>query len=115
TGAFNTVHAGQMIFVESTAEGQEGHFYEMVDAAQVLQRRKAHLTELDFKFHFYPWWRHPGYRLDYDVPLTVNNEAYFDKLAAGGIELDEDQRAWYAKKAIEQGDDMGQWSWPPRE
>src|SRR3990167_1991070 len=29
TGAFNTVHAGQLIWVESTAEGQDGDFYQM--------------------------------------------------------------------------------------
>jgi hypothetical protein len=28
TGALNTVQAGQVIFIESTAEGREGHFYD---------------------------------------------------------------------------------------
>src|ERR1700730_8167795 len=34
TGALNTVQAGQMVFIESTAEGQEGHFFNLCDRAQ---------------------------------------------------------------------------------
>lgn len=105
TGAFNTVHAGQMIFVESTAEGQEGHFYEMVDAAQVLQRRKAYLTELDFKFHFYPWYRHPGYALDHSqVTIPTDMGDYFERLRVNeDVQLTADQKAWYVVKQRQQG------------
>ena len=42
TGALNTVEAGQFIVIESTAEGQEGPFYEMTQRARtraVLGRR----------------------------------------------------------------------------
>jgi hypothetical protein len=38
TGALNTVQAGQVVFVESTAEGQEGHFFQLWNEAQALQR-----------------------------------------------------------------------------
>ena len=31
TGALNTVEAGQFVVIESTAEGQEGAFYEMTE------------------------------------------------------------------------------------
>ena len=106
TGAFNTVHPGNIIFVESTAEGQEGDFHDMCQRAQAADRKGDELTPMDFKFHFYPWWRHPGYRLNYDVPLSAETEAYFAKLESDGIALDDEQRAWYAKKAIEQGEDM---------
>lgn len=107
TGAFNTVHAGQQIWVESTAEGQEGDFYDMCQTAQELQRRKAKLTTLDFKFHFYPWWRHPDYQLGPDgVEFTKANDKYFSKLEALGIHLTERQKAWYVKKADQQKSDM---------
>jgi hypothetical protein len=33
TGAVNTVEAGQVVFVESTAKGQKGHFYQLCDEA----------------------------------------------------------------------------------
>ena len=38
TGALNTIEAGQMAWIESTAEGQEGRFYEMCEAAQSKER-----------------------------------------------------------------------------
>ena len=106
TGALNTVHAGNIVFVESTAEGQDGEFHDMCQRSQAAARMGTELTPMDYKFHFYPWWQHPGYRLGYDVDLTSEDAAYFGKLAKAGIDLDDEQRAWYAKKAIEQGDDM---------
>ena len=106
TGALNTVHAGQKIWIESTAEGQDGDFYEKSILAQQLQRSKAELTPLDFKFHFFPWWRHPEYRLDADVVIDSEAAAYFDKLASQGIILSREQKAWYVKKSAQQGEDM---------
>ena len=38
TGALNTVQAGQVVFIESTAEGQEGHFFEVCQTAQSKAR-----------------------------------------------------------------------------
>lgn len=63
TGALNTVHAGQYITIESTAEGRDGHFYRMVKDAQDKQDRALEPGILDFKLHFYPWWKEPSYRL----------------------------------------------------
>lgn len=106
SGAFNTVHVGQRIVVESTAEGQEGHFFEMCQVAQKLQQQGAALTALDFKFHFAPWWTSPEYALDADVVITDEMAEYFAKLAAKGIALSREQKAWYVKKAIQQDDAM---------
>jgi hypothetical protein len=41
TGAINTVQAGQVVFVESAAEGQEGHFFQLCDEAQALRPHPA--------------------------------------------------------------------------
>lgn len=110
TGAFNTVHAGQMIFVESTAEGQGGEFYDLVKVAQNLADTRAKLTALDPKFHFYPWWVHPDYRLSDNETLatTIVKERadYFEGLEQAGIRLTDNQKAWYVKKADLMGDDM---------
>ena len=105
TGAFNTVHAGQVIFVESTAEGQDGHFYEMIQEAQTLRRRGVPLTELDFKFHFFPWFNHPGYVLDpTKVSVPRDRVEYFDRLFRDhDIRLSIEQKAWYVAKARQQG------------
>lgn len=107
TGALNTVHAGQIVFIESTAEGQAGHFYDLCQAAQTRQRLGSRLTALDFKFHFFPWWKHPTYRLEGEaVTLTAEQEEYFASLREQGIALDDAQKAWYVKKAEEQQEEM---------
>jgi hypothetical protein len=108
TGALNTVQAGQVAFIESTAEGQEGHFFELCETAQAKQRMCTALTPLDFKFHFFPWWKCPDYQLDpAGVVIPEPMARYFDKLRdTGGIELNDRQRAWYVKKAETQAADM---------
>lgn len=108
TGALNAVQAGQVVFIESTAEGKEGHFFDMCEAAQVKLRRGAPLTPLDFKFHFFPWWKAPEYAIDPDGVVIENQfRTYFDKLeATAGIALTPAQQAWYMKKAETQLADM---------
>ena len=106
TGALNTVHAGQIIFIESTAEGREGHFYEMTEGARAMIGK--HHTPLDFKFHFFAWMDRPDYRLD-PTGVLIGDEMrrYFEDLEANhGVKLDDAQRAWYAKKHITQQEDM---------
>lgn len=107
TGALNTVQAGQIVFIESTAEGQGGHYYELCEQAQSKARLETPLTKLDFKFHFYPWWRSPEYAIDpTGVEIPASLQEYFFKLEAGGIKLSLEQKAWYVKKAEVQQDDM---------
>lgn len=106
TGALNTVHAGQEIFIESTAEGQAGHFYDLCQTAQSLQRRGIELTALDFKFHFFPWHEDPKYVLHENVPIPQEMAEYFERLASQGIALTPEQQSWYVKKAEQQGDDI---------
>jgi len=108
SGALNTVQAGQIVFIESTAEGQDGHFFELCETAQSQQRTGVPLTELDFKFMFYPWWREPGYQIDpAGVVIPSFYGEYFGRLKAEhGIELTDAQKAWYVKKAEQQQEDM---------
>jgi len=108
TGALNTVQSGQVVFIESTAEGQEGHFFEVCQAAQTKQRSGSHLTALDFKFHFFPWWESPEYQIDpAGVVISDDMRRYFDKLKeTKGIDLNDRQQAWYVKKAEIQLSDM---------
>ena len=100
TGAFNTVAPGQSIFVESTAEGRGGAYYELDKTARQLADSKASLTQLDFKHHFYAWWRKPTNRLDpKGVVVTKEMQDYFrDAELATGQKFDPAQRAWYVKK-----------------
>ncbi len=108
TGALNTVQAGQIIFIESTAEGQEGHFYDLCEIAKTKTRMGSELTPLDFKFHFFPWWKSDEYELDHkNVVIPAPFMTYFEKLEANsGIILSPAKRAWYVKKAENQLGDM---------
>ena len=101
TGAINSVHAGQMISIESTAEGREGHFYRLVMQAKKLHDEGKRLTPLDFKFHFFPWWLDARYvlRKAEFVVLTSEDDEYFNNLKRRhGIELSIEQQRWYVKK-----------------
>lgn len=108
TGALNTVQAGQCVFIESTAEGRHGYFFEYCKAAQDADKLGKKLTELDFKFFFFPWWKHPDYVLDPDgVVITREDRDYFEQLRQQhGIELTSEQKAWYVKKKETQGEEM---------
>lgn len=107
TGAINTIEAGQVAWIESTAEGQEGRFYDMCETAQAKQRIGTKLTSLDWKFHFFPWWKEPSYVLDpRDVIVPDSIAKYLKELVAEGINITPEQAAWYAKKAETQREDM---------
>lgn len=108
TGALNTIHAGQVGFIESTAEGREGAFFEQCQIARNLKRQDAKLTKLDWKFHFYNWTWRDDYRLDPEsVVITSENREYFEKIEAEtGHPISPEQRAWYVKKKVTQGEDM---------
>jgi hypothetical protein len=110
TGAFNAVEAGQFIAVESTAEGEGGYFHDMVMEAKRRAERQAPRTALDWKLHFFPWWRDPTYALsDADtsrVVLSAEDDRYFDRLHDQGIDLSPNQEAWYARKRATQQDAM---------
>lgn len=109
TGAFGTVHKGQMIFVESTAEGAAGDFHDLVSQAQADQQEGRKLGPQDFKLHFFPWWQHEGYTEDPEnVVVTSDLADYFAKLRSeSGIDLTPGQQAWYVGKRRMVGpDDM---------
>ncbi|MEQ9643533.1 MAG: terminase [Alphaproteobacteria bacterium] len=108
TGALNAVAPGRQVWIESTAQGREGEFYELVQRARELERRGIPLSDLDFRFHFFPWWQERSYRLDpADAPVEAEVARYFDDLRERhGIVLTREQMAWYARKAATQGEAM---------
>jgi len=54
TGSLNTLPKNAECVIESTAEGIDGHFWELCQNS--MSAEVEHLTELDFKFFFFPWW-----------------------------------------------------------
>ena len=107
TGAIESVPLDGMVFVESTAEGRDGAFYNMAIEAKKLHDGHKKLTALDYKFHFFPWWRDPDYVLDPGgVLITTEDLTYFKDLEAQGIKLTDGQKAWWVKKYQKLGDEM---------
>jgi hypothetical protein len=101
TGAFPAVAVGNMVFVESTAEGQDGYFYDYAMEGLAAQREGRKLSARSFRVHFFAWWQKENNRLDPEtVEITDNFALYFDKLAAErGIYLDDWQKAWYVNES----------------
>ncbi len=107
TGSLPAVHAGGLIFIESTAEGTGGHFYEMVKEAEKRGLREP--NDMEFKLHFYPWWKKQSYRLDPEgVLIEVEVIDYFNELEEKGVFVDDAQVAWYAAKKRILKEDMKQ-------
>ncbi len=106
TGSLNTVAPGQYIFIESTAEGRSGYFYDICKRAQEDRESKKELSKLDFKFHFFPWYKEIEYRIGNTFAINLEMQAYFDHLQSLDIKLDEEQKAWYIAKETTQKDDM---------
>ena len=64
TGSLQTVSAGKNIYIESTAEGKQGFFFDMTQKAFDHEKSGKDFTDMDFKPFFFPWWKHPEYVLN---------------------------------------------------
>ncbi|UDQ98632.1 terminase [Lentisphaerota bacterium WC36G] len=113
TGTLNSISSDGIVIIESTAEGREGLFFDMCQKAMYNAKKSQPLTALDYKFHFFPWWKNPDYSLNVSakeqqqiiVPERLSE--YFAKLALDeNIILTENQKLWYALKETEQGDEI---------
>jgi hypothetical protein len=109
TGAFESVAAGNMLFIESTAEGMGGYFHDYTMEALKAAQERAHLTALDWKLHFYPWYAKPAYQLPpQGVTIAPKQAQYFRDLEAKtGTKLTAEQKAWWVKKKAGLMNDMG--------
>lgn len=106
SGSLPTVPIDGKIWIESTAEGRSGHFYELSTETQQAKQLETPLTTLDFKFHFYAWHEDDANRLEGNVIGIHQWDDYFKSLEVQGVPLDDAQKAWYVKTAQTQRDDM---------
>ncbi|MEG0025096.1 MAG: hypothetical protein RR719_07105 [Akkermansia sp.] len=109
TGSLNSIDQGGVIILESTHEGgQYGLNYRLVSEAMDLVGKS--LFPLDPKFWFFSWVEQPEYRIK-GASFSGNPELvkYFASLKIEyGINLDEEQMAWYESKMRTQGYKMRQ-------
>ena len=107
TGAFEAVPLGGVITLESTAEGRAGYFYDYCAEAEKAMLQGKELSNLDWKFFFFSWWKNPQYAIDPVEPLPQRLAEYFAEMEAKhGIVVNERQKAWYYAKEKTLGDDM---------
>lgn len=97
TGSIPSVPKSGIVVIESTAEGQDGAFYDMTQIAKALADERRPLSLKEYRFHFFPWWDAPEYELDpKGVVFTEADNAYFLQTeAAIGRPLSPRKRAWY--------------------
>ena len=107
SGTLNTLAQRQLGFIESTAEGRGGDFYTKTSQAQAIADEGRPLTDMEWRFHFFPWYQDETYQTGDRVRLTEIETKYFSDLQdEHGIDLTDNQKHWYALKWREQGDDM---------
>ncbi|MFM1333218.1 terminase [Yersinia enterocolitica] len=107
TGAFEAVPLGGKITLESTAEGRAGYFYDYCQDAEKAQLQGKELSNLDWKFFFFSWWKNPQYAIDPVEALPQRLVDYFAEMEAKhSVQLNERQKAWYYAKEKTLGDDM---------
>lgn len=107
TGAFEAVPLGGVITLESTAEGRAGYFYDYCQDAEKALLQGKKLSNLDWKFFFFSWWKNPQYAIDPVEPLPQRLVDYFAEMEAKhGVVVNERQKAWYYAKEKTLGDDM---------
>ena len=107
SGSLEAIHAGSIVWIESTAEGREGYFYNYCRDAQALEASKRKPTKLEFKLLFFGWTSDPDKRTSEKIPLTSADNQYFDRLEKElKIKLDDEQKWWYASKKKIQREEM---------
>jgi hypothetical protein len=113
TGSIPAVPKTGIVIIESTAEGQAGEFFDMCEKAQALHDTRKVLTQRDYRFHFYPWWQEPNYRMSpAGVLITQADNDYFLEVEGKmRTKLDAEQRAWYVatRDADFSGDQEKMW------
>ncbi|MDV2903087.1 terminase [Phytobacter diazotrophicus] len=107
TGAFEAVPLGGVITLESTAEGRAGYFYDYCQDAEKALLQGKELSNLDWKFFFFSWWKNPQYAIDPVEAIPQRLVDYFAEMEAKhGVAVNDRQRAWYYAKEKTLGDDM---------
>lgn len=100
TGSLQGVPKNGLVFIESTAEGKAGAFYDMSQRSEAQHNAKVALKPTDYRFHFYAWWTDRNYRINPEgVKISAKEHEYFDKVEIQmDCLIDLDQRAWYINK-----------------
>lgn len=107
TGTLPALATGQIGFIESTAQGRSGYFYDMWKRASDHTATGDRLSAMDWKPHFYPWHENVEYVCDEPTCITSAMLDYFAAVEGKiGRALPQDKRAWYVRMHAVLGEDM---------
>jgi len=114
SGALNAIWPSQECDIESTAEWASGDFYDKSMVALAHEEMGTELTDMDYKFFFYPWFLEDEYTLDANFPISSETINYFNTIKEDtyfrrhypDYEFSEWQMRWYQKKKEEQKGEM---------
>src|SRR3990167_716087 len=107
TGTLQAVPKDGKVIIESTGEGNEGFYAELVMEAS--RRGNDNLSNLDYKLFFYNWTEEASYVLEEKVTYEIAFTDYFNKLEKeSGKIITQPQRNWYAVQSKVLGDKMRQ-------
>ena len=96
TGTLPAVPSKGVVFIESTAEGEDGHFYDYCQDAMETKRLQRPLTTKDYKFFFFPWYQNPVNLISGDIPITPEVNETLDKAQRlVKVTFTQEQRNWY--------------------
>lgn len=96
SGTLPAVPVRGLVFIESTAEGEDGPFFEMTQDAMEIARTHRGLTSKDFKFFFFPWYENPSDTLPGDIAISREVEEYLEKQERLlKTSFSKEQRNWY--------------------
>lgn len=94
SGGVNAVPADGLVIIESTHEGGKyGENYRIMKNAMEMSGKR--LTQIDYRFFFFPWWKQAEYALPGEGHAEYLDE-YFESLEAQGISLSPGQKKWYS-------------------
>ncbi len=107
TGTLQSVPRDGKVIIESTGEGNEGFYAEMV--VEAARRGNDDLSSLEYKLFFYNWLEEPSYTLEQKVTYDVALTDYFNKIEKEiGKTITQGQRNWYAIQYRTLGDKIKQ-------
>ena len=107
TGSIETLPRDALLAIESTAMGNEGDFFVKCRDSELDTLSRKELTTMDYRFFFFPWFKEKAYSLETTAQVPPDIESYFKKQEELlKIKFTNAQKAWYAKKNAELGEDV---------
>lgn len=96
TGTLPAVPAQGLVFIESTAEGEDGRYHEMVQESLETVRMHRALTIKDYKFFFFPWYQNPSNKVPGEIFIPEEMMQYLLKMERlCKVTFTTEQRNWY--------------------